>query len=61
VGNIGRTKPSTVDDAVNLASQDAVAAVLYVLSLAVLYRFQWKYGVLVMVICGAVAGQFLFV
>ena len=39
----------------------ASAAVLYILTLAVLYKFNHKYTAVLLVICGAVAGQFLFV
>ncbi|CAG8598284.1 9359_t:CDS:2 [Paraglomus brasilianum] len=42
-------------------SQSAIAAVLYVLSLAALYSFRHKYTSLLLVILGAIGGQFLFV
>jgi sugar phosphate permease len=41
-------------------SESGPAAVLYLLALAVLYRFTNKYTTLLMVICAAVAGQFIF-
>jgi hypothetical protein len=37
------------------------AAVIYVLSLAVLYWFTNKYTAVLLVVCGAIAGEFLFV
>jgi len=61
VGGTGRIKPTTVDGALTVATQDAVAAVLYLIALAALYRFSHKYTAVVLVLSGAVAGQFLFV
>ena len=61
VGSTGRTKPTTVDGAVVVTSHDAVAAVLYLLALSALYRFTHKYTSIVLVLSGALAGQFLFV
>jgi hypothetical protein len=43
------------------ATQVGPAAVLYMLALGVLYKFTNKYTPLLLVIMGAVAGQFLFV
>ncbi|KAG8812978.1 hypothetical protein FRC17_001727 [Serendipita sp. 399] len=43
------------------AGHDALAAVIFMLALAVLYKFTNKYTILVLVFLGAVAGQFLFV
>jgi chromate transport protein ChrA len=43
------------------AQHSSVAAVLYVLSLAALYSFRKSYVPLLLVIFGAIAGQFLFV
>lgn len=37
------------------------AAVLYVLGLAALYMFNNKYTALLLVVCAAIAGEFLFV
>jgi hypothetical protein len=61
VGSTGRIKATTVDGALVVASQDAVAAVLYLLALTALYKFTHKYTSIVLVLCGALAGQFLFV
>ena len=61
MGSTGRTKPTTVDGAVVVTSHDAVAAVLYLLALSALYRFTHKYTSIVLVLSGALAGQFLFV
>lgn len=44
-----------------IASQSASAAVLYVIALAALYKFANKYTPLVLVVIGAIAGQFLFI
>ncbi|KAF2223962.1 hypothetical protein BDZ85DRAFT_280585 [Elsinoe ampelina] len=41
-------------------SDSGPAAVLYLLTLASLYRFTNKYTTLLIVICAAVAGQFIF-
>lgn len=57
-----------VSDAVTAAAlpqnvinaESASAAVLYVVALAVLYKFT-KYTPLLLVVVGAIAGQFLFV
>ncbi|KAG8815676.1 hypothetical protein FRC17_000626 [Serendipita sp. 399] len=43
------------------AGQDALAAVIFMFALAVLYKFTNKYTIFVLVFMGAVAGQFLFV
>jgi hypothetical protein len=61
VGNTGRKQPSTIDGGLTVASQDANAAVLYMVTLAILYNFSQKYTVIVLVLGGALAGQFLFV
>ncbi|KAG8765730.1 hypothetical protein FRC20_006906 [Serendipita sp. 405] len=42
------------------ASRNPLAAVIFMLALIVLYKFTNKYAVLVLVFCGAVAGQFPF-
>jgi hypothetical protein len=44
-----------------IAAQDSIAAVLYLIALAVLYKFTHKYAVIVLVVSTALAGQFLFV
>jgi hypothetical protein len=61
VGAKGRLRPTTVDGVLVIASHDADAAVLYLLALAVLYKFTHKYTMILLVLCGALAGQFLFV
>jgi len=61
VGSTGRIKAMSVDGALVIASHDAVAAVLYLLALSALYKFTHKYTSIVLVLCGALAGQFLFV
>jgi hypothetical protein len=61
VGTKGRIKPTTVDGVLVIASHDAVAAVLYLLALSVLYMSRHKYTSILLVLCGALAGQFLFV
>ncbi|KIM46919.1 hypothetical protein M413DRAFT_63820 [Hebeloma cylindrosporum] len=61
VGSTGRVTPTTVDGALVVASHDAIAAVLYLLALSALYKFTHKYTSIVLVLCGALAGQFLFV
>jgi hypothetical protein len=58
---VGRIKPTTLDGVLVIASENANAAVLYLLALAVLYKFTHKYTAIVLVLCGALAGQFLFV
>jgi len=61
VGSLGRTQSVTPENNLTIAAQDSMAAVLYAISLAVLYKFTHKYTAIVLVICGALAGQFLFV
>ncbi|KAH8674413.1 chromate transporter [Tricladium varicosporioides] len=50
-------EPKTLEQAAN----SGLAAVLYMLALAVLYKFTNKWIPLVLLACGAIAGQFLFV
>ena len=50
----------SVDQHIENASENALAAVLYILSLSVLYKFNNKYTTIVLVIVGALAGQYLF-
>jgi len=50
-----------VEVAISKAAQSGPAAVLYLIALAVLYRFPNKWITIILVISGAVAGQFLFV
>jgi hypothetical protein len=61
VGSTGRVKPTIVDDVLTVTTHDAVAAVLYLIALAALYKFAHKYTAIVLVVSGAIAGQFLFV
>ncbi|KAH6983810.1 chromate transporter [Ilyonectria destructans] len=60
-GPIDRIKDKPVTEAITLTAQVGPAAVLYILALAVLYKFTNKYAALLLVIFGAVAGQFVFV
>ncbi|KAF2623818.1 chromate transporter [Macroventuria anomochaeta] len=52
------TKP--VELAIAKAAQSGIAAVVFTVALAVLYKFANKWTPIVLVISGAVAGQFLF-
>ncbi|KAF4334992.1 chromate transporter [Fusarium beomiforme] len=61
VGSLERVKGKPIDEVIDTTSQVGPAAVLYMLALAVLYKFTNKYTALLLVIMGAVAGQFLFV
>jgi hypothetical protein len=61
VGSLERVKDKTIGDVIDTTAQVGPAAVLYMLALAVLYKFTNKYTALLLVIMGAVAGQFLFV
>ncbi|KAH8810269.1 chromate transporter-domain-containing protein [Flagelloscypha sp. PMI_526] len=61
VGNTGRIKPQTVDDVLVIASHDSIAAVLFLIALAILYRFTNKYTAILLMLGGALVGQFLFV
>ncbi|KAL8367168.1 hypothetical protein RB599_010256 [Gaeumannomyces hyphopodioides] len=60
-GTLERVKDKPIGDVVNTVGQVGPAAVLYLLALAALYKFTNKYTALILVIVGAVAGQFLFV
>ncbi|KAG7294510.1 hypothetical protein NEMBOFW57_004585 [Staphylotrichum longicolle] len=60
-GTLDKVKDKTLAEAVTGTGQVGPAAVLYVLALAVLYKFTNKYAPLFLVIAGAVAGQFIFV
>lgn len=57
----GGLKDKPLEEALTATAQVGPAAVLYMLALAVLYKFNNKYTALLLVIVGAVAGQFLFV
>jgi hypothetical protein len=61
VGFTGHTAPTTFQEAMLVAAQDAISAVIYIVTLAVLYRFTHKYTAIILVLCGALGGQFLFV
>jgi hypothetical protein len=60
VASQGRIVPSTVQESVVLSGQHALAAVLYAVSLAVLYRFTHRFTAMFLILGGALAGQFLF-
>ncbi|KAH7124992.1 chromate transporter-domain-containing protein [Dactylonectria estremocensis] len=60
-GSIDRFKDKPTAEAIAMTAQVGPAAVLYLLALAALYKFTNKYTALLLVIFGAVAGQFLFV
>ncbi|SPN99768.1 uncharacterized protein DNG_02619 [Cephalotrichum gorgonifer] len=60
-GPLDRAKGKPVGELIGTTAQVGPAAVLYMLSLTVLYKFTTKYTPLLLVITGAVAGQFLFV
>lgn len=49
-----------VEIAIARAAQSGTAAVMFTVALAVLYKFTNKWASIVLVVCGAVAGQFLF-
>jgi hypothetical protein len=49
-----------VEQAIARAAQSGIAAVVFTIALAVLYKFTNKWTPIVLVISGAVAGQFLF-
>ncbi|KAL8857852.1 MAG: hypothetical protein Q9178_005608 [Gyalolechia marmorata] len=60
-GSPREEEEGSIDVALMRISQSASAAVLYMLALAALYKFTNKYTPLLMLVCGAIAGQFLFV
>ena len=53
------TKP--LELAIAKAAQSGIAAAIFTVALAVLYKFTNKWTTVVLVISGAVAGQFLFI
>ncbi|RYP47385.1 hypothetical protein DL768_006553 [Monosporascus sp. mg162] len=59
--SLDRVKDRPIGEVVDTTAQVGSAAVLYMLGLAVLYKFTNKYTALLLVMIGAVAGQFLFV
>jgi len=61
VGFQGHKKSTTLEGILKIAAEDAVCAVLYVVVLLALYKFTHKYAGIVLVLCCALAGQFLFV
>jgi hypothetical protein len=61
VGPLDRVKDRPVKEKIDIAAQAGAAAVLYVLALTVLYKFGNKFVPLLLVIVGAVAGQFVFI
>ncbi|RYP59366.1 hypothetical protein DL771_010905 [Monosporascus sp. 5C6A] len=60
-GPLDKVKDRPIGEVIDTTAQVGPAAVLYILALAVLYKFTNKYTALLLVIMGAVAGQFLFV
>ena len=54
-------KEKPIGDVINTVAQVGPSSVLYLVALAVLYKSTNKYTALMLVIVGAVAGQFLFV
>jgi cell division protein FtsW (lipid II flippase) len=50
-----------VEVAISNAAKSGTAAVLFTMALAILYRSTNKWATIVLVVSGAVAGQFLFV
>jgi hypothetical protein len=49
-----------VELAIAKAAESGIAAVLFTVALAILYKFTNKWATIVLVVSGAVAGQFLF-
>ncbi|UNI19315.1 hypothetical protein JDV02_005506 [Purpureocillium takamizusanense] len=60
-GPLNKLKGKPVDEMISTTAQVGPAAVLYLLALAALYKFTSKYTAPLLVILGAIAGQFLFV
>jgi len=61
VGFLGHTTPTTVTGVDAVAAGDAICAVIYMVTLGVLYKFTHKYTAILLLLVGALAGQFLFV
>jgi chromate transport protein ChrA len=59
-GPVGKAETDPISVAYDRISQGGPAAVLY-LALAVLYKFRNKYTALLLLISGAIAGQFIFI
>jgi hypothetical protein len=53
------TNPS-MDERLQNISDNSLAAVLYMLTLSVLYEFTNRYTAIILVVVGALAGQYLF-
>lgn len=53
--------PAAVSVAYDRISQSGPAAVLYILALAVLYKFSSQYTAVLLLIVGAIAGQFIMI
>jgi hypothetical protein len=49
-----------VPNAIAKAAESGLAAVLFTVALAILYKYTSKWVTIVLIICAAVAGQFLF-
>jgi len=49
-----------VELAIRKAAQSGIAAVIFAITLAILYKFTNKWATIVLIVSGAVAGQFLF-
>ena len=60
-GPVGKVEMDPISVAYDRISQGGPAAVLYILALAVLYKFSNKYTALLLLISGAIAGQFIFI
>jgi hypothetical protein len=60
-GSLERVKDKPMGEVIDTTAQVGPAAVLYMLALVALYKFTNKYIALLLVIMGAIAGQFLFV
>jgi len=60
-GSLDKVKNEPIGEVINATVQVGPAAVLYMLALAALYKFTNKYTALLLVIMGAVSGQFLFI
>ena len=50
----------SVEDRLKNISENSIAAVLYMLTLSALYKFTNKYTAIILVVVGAIAGQYLF-
>ena len=53
------TNPS-VEERLSNISDNSLAAVLYILTLSALYKFTNRYTAIILVVVGALAGQYLF-